>query len=124
MKLFNRKQPKSKKATAAPIAEQTLVSTEAVPPSADIGYQRLEQRRVLSASFGIGAGGALILDSFDPGQDLTVAQTDSFINGFIQDSFAFEVDSGSFTGSVTNPCLLYTSPSPRDQRGYRMPSSA
>ena len=26
------------------------------------------------------------------------------------------------TGSVT--CLLYTSPSPRDQRGSRMPSSA
>ena len=25
---------------------------------------------------------------------------------------------------VTNPCLLYTSPSPRDQRGSRMPSSA
>ena len=23
-----------------------------------------------------------------------------------------------------NPCLLYTSPSPRDQRGSRMPSSA
>ena len=23
-----------------------------------------------------------------------------------------------------NICLLYTSPSPRDQRGYRMPSSA
>ena len=26
--------------------------------------------------------------------------------------------------SVTNACLLYTSPSPRDQRGSRMPSSA
>ena len=25
---------------------------------------------------------------------------------------------------VFNPCLLYTSPSPRDQRGSRMPSSA
>ena len=25
---------------------------------------------------------------------------------------------------VENPCLLYTSPSPRDQRGSRMPSSA
>ena len=25
---------------------------------------------------------------------------------------------------VTYPCLLYTSPSPRDQRGSRMPSSA
>ena len=31
-----------------------------------------------------------------------------------------------FTGTPTNPstCLLYTSPSPRDQRGSRMPSSA
>ena len=29
------------------------------------------------------------------------------------------------TGSITvNTCLLYTSPSPRDQRGSRMPSSA
>ena len=27
-------------------------------------------------------------------------------------------------GQVTNDCLLYTSPSPRDQRGSRMPSSA
>ena len=25
---------------------------------------------------------------------------------------------------VSSPCLLYTSPSPRDQRGSRMPSSA
>ena len=25
---------------------------------------------------------------------------------------------------MTQPCLLYTSPSPRDQRGSRMPSSA
>ena len=27
-------------------------------------------------------------------------------------------------GAVGTPCLLYTSPSPRDQRGSRMPSSA
>ena len=27
-------------------------------------------------------------------------------------------------GNVSKPCLLYTSPSPRDQRGSRMPSSA
>ena len=26
--------------------------------------------------------------------------------------------------TLYNPCLLYTSPSPRDQRGSRMPSSA
>ena len=27
-------------------------------------------------------------------------------------------------GGLTDACLLYTSPSPRDQRGSRMPSSA
>ena len=27
-------------------------------------------------------------------------------------------------GHLVYPCLLYTSPSPRDQRGSRMPSSA
>ena len=26
--------------------------------------------------------------------------------------------------TIAKPCLLYTSPSPRDQRGSRMPSSA
>ena len=32
--------------------------------------------------------------------------------------------SGSLDSSGCNTCLLYTSPSPRDQRGSRMPSSA
>ena len=31
---------------------------------------------------------------------------------------------GSTYGQFINGCLLYTSPSPRDQRGSRMPSSA
>ena len=31
---------------------------------------------------------------------------------------------GSGRAVITGPCLLYTSPSPRDQRGSRMPSSA
>ena len=30
----------------------------------------------------------------------------------------------SFTSACISICLLYTSPSPRDQRGSRMPSSA
>ena len=33
-------------------------------------------------------------------------------------------DSGADIVRVSVPCLLYTSPSPRDQRGSRMPSSA
>ena len=30
----------------------------------------------------------------------------------------------AFAGALVENCLLYTSPSPRDQRGARMPSSA
>ena len=36
----------------------------------------------------------------------------------------FEVPAGGGGGGSTQCCLLYTSPSPRDQRGSRMPSSA
>ena len=36
----------------------------------------------------------------------------------------FATDTGITVLSNTNNCLLYTSPSPRDQRGSRMPSSA
>ena len=35
----------------------------------------------------------------------------------------YDQEDGVVTGSYTT-CLLYTSPSPRDQRGSRMPSSA
>ena len=33
-------------------------------------------------------------------------------------------DADSFGRTMFDACLLYTSPSPRDQRGSRMPSSA
>ena len=39
-----------------------------------------------------------------------------------QNRVFFNSGAGKFT--VSQPCLLYTSPSPRDQRGSRMPSSA
>ena len=50
-----------------------------------------------------------------PGLNLTVASVGpagSIVNG----------TASSF--GLNSPCLLYTSPSPRDQRGSRMPSSA
>ena len=37
----------------------------------------------------------------------------------LNEYFSFDVPGAKFM-----PCLLYTSPSPRDQRGSRMPSSA
>ena len=46
-----------------------------------------------------------------------VAETKEIILGGEEDGF-------SLTGIEINTCLLYTSPSPRDQRGSRMPSSA
>ena len=50
------------------------------------------------------------------------------INELLQKHFDAQVDrSHSLNEAVeaaANTCLLYTSPSPRDQRGSRMPSSA
>ena len=49
--------------------------------------------------------------------------------GIVSDAFftAFKLPNvfrRMFAEGAFNACLLYTSPSPRDQRGYRMPSSA
>ena len=56
---------------------------------------------------------------------------DGIINadGVLDASVSIHVYTYSVTGipiqeGLTNSCLLYTSPSPRDQRGSRMPSSA
>ena len=35
-----------------------------------------------------------------------------------------DYDNFDLAEAIPGPCLLYTSPSPRDQRGSRMPSSA
>jgi hypothetical protein len=67
-------------------------------PLADIGYQRLEPRQVLSASFML-VGGELILDGFDPNQDVTLSQENAFINGASRDAYVFELANGSWTGT-------------------------
>ena len=38
--------------------------------------------------------------------------------------YGYELDERAYGHARTRDCLLYTSPSPRDQRGSRMPSSA
>ena len=60
-----------------------------------------------------------IVKSGDQSSDLSYVNTSSLIlnAGSIKDA------RGNFA-TLTLPCLLYTSPSPRDQRGSRMPSSA
>ena len=65
---------------------------------------------------------ALIIDLAEE-QDLEVQEGDTvcfnieIFNQGIAD--AYDINIANYT-----PCLLYTSPSPRDQRGSRMPSSA
>ena len=44
--------------------------------------------------------------------------------GFYLLTTGIAVSLALIAGSIFQPCLLYTSPSPRDQRGSRMPSSA
>ena len=55
----------------------------------------------------------------DLGDKLSVGNKTFVISGLIQD---IPDRNSTFVGFY--PCLLYTSPSPRDQRGSRMPSSA
>ena len=52
---------------------------------------------------------------------LKVIGTD--LNGFVLDDAAIDFLEQTPI-EMLDPCLLYTSPSPRDQRGSRMPSSA
>ena len=53
-------------------------------------------------------------------------QTDPVIEpwGYPLTAFDGETNPGDDFYQYANGCLLYTSPSPRDQRGSRMPSSA
>ena len=55
------------------------------------------------------------------GGDLTAPATLTVAN--IQ-AAGFEEETGAASAPPVYACLLYTSPSPRDQRGSRMPSSA
>ena len=57
------------------------------------------------------------------GADLVVVNTCGFIDSAVEESFDAIGEALNENGKVI-VCLLYTSPSPRDQRGSRMPSSA
>ena len=59
----------------------------------------------------------------DPKQFDTMVTTNMF-GDIISDAAAMVTGSLGMLPSASIGCLLYTSPSPRDQRGSRMPSSA
>ena len=62
----------------------------------------------------------IVLDNEKEAKTLSESRADESKDGKIPLTFATQ--DSAFTSKST--CLLYTSPSPRDQRGSRMPSSA
>ena len=85
---------------------QTLKTIEKEqPPEFIPGYLRLEQRTLLSATFTTVGTTELVLNDFDAGQDLDFSQENAVVNGISQDSFVFQVASGSFTGNTASPFI-------------------
>ena len=100
-----------------------------------------QQREIINPSFedvsavpGLGNGFKITNDSNVPGWLSTNGDIEVWVEGFqnrsAQDgTHLVELNPSAPVGlyqeiCVINGCLLYTSPSPRDQRGSRMPSSA
>ena len=83
--------------------------------------QRVEVLRGSSAIYGAGATGGVVAITTRPAGGAPYAETTVSLNSSLSklraDSIGAEIN--HFLS-----CLLYTSPSPRDQRGSRMPSSA
>jgi len=96
---------KTKTKPAAKLTAPAIVSEQEQLSSFVPGYLRLEQRTLLSATFTTFGTNELVLSDFDAGQNLDFAQQDAVVNGVLQDSFIFTVDSGSFTGNSFNPSL-------------------
>ena len=67
----------------------------------------------------------MIVDEAQDTSDIQMNILDSLIeNGLENIVIVGDPDQAIFEWNKARPCLLYTSPSPRDQRGSRMPSSA
>ena len=64
---------------------------------------------------------AEILNNLLEGRNLDELTSKSLMQRWLNDEIS-DVETGAFLSALS--CLLYTSPSPRDQSGSRMPSSA
>ena len=70
------------------------------------------------------AGLYLESQSANPVEIINSAQNKKIVMKFLRDVSSKKIRNAYVKGFESNNCLLYTSPSPRDQRGSRMPSSA
>ena len=71
-------------------------------------------------NYNVSMDGSSIIPDEDYNGLLNIAASVSDLDGGVSNSLSFDLN----VSPVNDICLLYTSPSPRDQRGSRMPSSA
>ena len=83
-------------------------------PNFEFNADTLKGKNILITGAGSGIGKQLALDAAQAGANLILLSKDVHKLYALQDQIV----------QNNNICLLYTSPSPRDQRGSRMPSSA
>ena len=88
----------------------------------------LHLRRIVTAPFGLSNDGPDAADKVGP-FPVTSETAEELIAGFDDKHLEFRVSVMCRDGKVhlatwVHPCLLYTSPSPRDRQKSRMPSSA
>ena len=108
---------------------QTVINAEIGAANYDIGHVFYEIPGSGISTSGVGGLGVVCNDN-QKGRGWTGATNATSVSFFLG-TFAHEIGHQfgahhSYYGTAGNcvACLLYTSPSPRDQRGSRMPSSA
>ena len=98
---------------ASLLASYTYISAEGHGWSGDIWHEEAKESIKANAKLEKGAWGGGLSLAYSLG-DLEVEWLYSYSRS----------DLKAWSGAENRICLLYTSPSPRDQRGSRMPSSA
>ena len=115
-------------APAAPMFEQIGVSVEAAGGSRHLYTFSSGEVEEIATYQGGGADTSIVVDLPNGAEVTDVEMTLSGVSatGWSQVTVDDRSDwSAGQSGAVdSRSCLLYTSPSPRDQRGSRMPSSA
>ena len=109
--------------TAKEVTIDLLTASSDVAQDLTIFEQDYNLPTSIADSFVVSSGYTKVLDDGTeikiPANAVPVSDTSSSVTINIS-----PVTTGLSSTSSTKPCLLYTSPSPRDQRGSRMPSSA
>ena len=80
--------------------------------------------RVLISGGAAGIGEVLAAAYLEAGARVHVCDVSEAALAAFRDRYPGSVATRADVGDAVQVCLLYTSPSPRDQRGSRMPSSA